>query len=601
MKNYGNYKISFKKLNIIVMMIYLLIFNLILISASTNNPFLKYDEKYQNMRRNLLSNDSFKHIRIIADYYTLDNQNSISSEYKLYIRKILNYAIKLIQIIFKVKQKSSNLQVKSCLDSINIDFIIRGVGIQADLIIFPIVNENENQSENDSLVYGKYCSLDTETMRPTAGYIVFKKYLNTRNKGHEMYNTNLVIHALFHILGFDEELFDKFLDLETNKPKKLTDVVREFQAGTLSIVSNLAIKTAQIYFDCVSLNAINIITPRMNKSVSTHWDGRLMNTDIMTEANHSENVISEITLAFMEDTGWYSVNYYTGGLFRFGKLGTCRFINSKCISNLETENSNDFCSKSGLSMCSSGRLSKGVCYIRDDISDIPNRFQYFDKSVIGGPKSTRYCPIMTMLKIPSNSDKIIENYYMDSCTLGENKLQIKYGETTGLSSACFLTNLARSNDVNFSDIFNSNTAVCYEYKCDYKEFKYNVSFRGGSYPCPESGKITVDNYEGFIFCPSFSLICTKLIECTDLIDCILYKSEAFYNPFMTNNIANNNQILKKSDNRTNYYNSTFSLIDSIEGNKIDFFVDIKEYEVNQSSFLYNCILMIFFVNLFLLF
>jgi hypothetical protein len=32
-----------------------------------------------------------------------------------------------------------------------------------------------------------------------------------------------------------------------------------------------------------------------------------------------EGALSEFTLSFLEDTGWYQVNYYTGGLMKFGK------------------------------------------------------------------------------------------------------------------------------------------------------------------------------------------------------------------------------------------------------------------------------------------
>ena len=41
--------------------------------------------------------------------------------------------------------------------------------------------------------------------------------------------------------------------------------------------------------------------------------------DYMIGADYGETVISEITLAVFEDSGWYKVNYYTGGLFRYGK------------------------------------------------------------------------------------------------------------------------------------------------------------------------------------------------------------------------------------------------------------------------------------------
>ena len=44
-----------------------------------------------------------------------------------------------------------------------------------------------------------------------------------------------------------------------------------------------------------------------------------MLTDYMTSVYYDESVISEITLALFEDSGWYKAEYYTGGLFRYGK------------------------------------------------------------------------------------------------------------------------------------------------------------------------------------------------------------------------------------------------------------------------------------------
>ena len=40
----------------------------------------------------------------------------------------------------------------------------------------------------------------------------------------------------------------------------------------------------------------------------------------MISADYTDVVISDIILALFEDTGLYKVNYYTGGLFRFGKI-----------------------------------------------------------------------------------------------------------------------------------------------------------------------------------------------------------------------------------------------------------------------------------------
>ena len=38
-------------------------------------------------------------------------------------------------------------------------------------------------------------------------------------------------------------------------------------------------------------------------------------------------LITELTLALLEDSGWYEINYYTGGLMRFGKNKGCDYYN----------------------------------------------------------------------------------------------------------------------------------------------------------------------------------------------------------------------------------------------------------------------------------
>ena len=42
----------------------------------------------------------------------------------------------------------------------------------------------------------------------------------------------------------------------------------------------------------------------------SHWEERIFNNEVMTSNSDSENpVISRITLALFEDSGWYRPNY----------------------------------------------------------------------------------------------------------------------------------------------------------------------------------------------------------------------------------------------------------------------------------------------------
>ncbi len=63
----------------------------------------------------------------------------------------------------------------------------------------------------------------------------------------------------------------------------------------------------------------------IRKSVSSgsygvHWDSRIMITDYMIAIDYPDYVISDIILGLLEDTEWFTFNYFAGGLFRFEKM-----------------------------------------------------------------------------------------------------------------------------------------------------------------------------------------------------------------------------------------------------------------------------------------
>ena len=54
-----------------------------------------------------------------------------------------------------------------------------------------------------------------------------------------------------------------------------------------------------------------------------------MLSDYIIYTDYLDLVISDITLALFEDSGFYKVNYYSGGLFKFGKNKGCSFFHNK--------------------------------------------------------------------------------------------------------------------------------------------------------------------------------------------------------------------------------------------------------------------------------
>ena len=105
-------------------------------------------------------------------------------------------------------------------------------------------------------------------------------------------------------------------------------------------------------------------------------------------------VISDITLALFEDSGWYKVKYYTGGLFRYGKNQGCDFLNSYCVNGDVSKYKNDFCITEQTTMCTPGRTHRAMCGLITYPEELEVYYRYFTNSRKGGYLSQAdYCPV----------------------------------------------------------------------------------------------------------------------------------------------------------------------------------------------------------------
>ena len=100
---------------------------------------------------------------------------------------------------------------------------------------------------------------------------------------------------------------------------------------------------ARQHFNCASLIGVPLEDQGETGSVGSHWEARYMLSYYMISTEYFDTTISDITLALFEDSGYYQVNYYSGGLFKFGKNEGCNFFNKKCIINGVTSFPNEFC------------------------------------------------------------------------------------------------------------------------------------------------------------------------------------------------------------------------------------------------------------------
>ena len=193
------------------------------------------------------------------------------------------------------------------------------------------------------------------------------------------------------------------------------------------INSPKVVSIAKKYFNCPTIEGVQLEEYGGTGTFGSHWEEKILLGDYMTGVIYEEEqVISEFTLALLEDTGFYKANYYTGGLMKFGKNKGCDFLNKKCVIdnkvNPEFQNEffNIFDTKYNNYLdpaCTSGRQSRVYHYLLNYEDDaIPSPYQYYGNPKIGGRSSANYCPVFM-----NDIQSIKDIYYLGHCSyIGSN-------------------------------------------------------------------------------------------------------------------------------------------------------------------------------------
>ena len=344
----------------------------------------------------------------------------------------------------------------------------------------------------------------------------------TKIKSKE-YFESIIIHEFTHILGFSNYYFNKYFNNIFSKEDKY-GILRHY------INSAKVVNIARKYFNCSEIEGVELEEYGDKGTAGSHWEARILLGDYMNGVIYAEEqVISEFTLALLEDSGYYKANYYTGGLMRFGKHKGCDFVFNKCINNGEVDSKfkNEFFFEIYDNVviedtsCSSGRQSR-TYHSLSVYSNIPEEFQYYRIKIIGGYYPADYCPVSRGERSTESENR----YYLGHCSdkkgsdvYGRNiyyeidkknyyfksgLISFITGEVLSDNSFCALSSLKKKDEYFFSDIFR---AICYPMFCSEKSLTILVF--DNYIVCPRSGgKITALGFDGHLICPDYNLICS---------------------------------------------------------------------------------------------
>ena len=531
-----------------------------------------------------LKEEKFKDFNIYLDLINIkmDIKKFKLEKYENLFIDSLNKGVETLKSLLKVKRVNSEFMFtdKNITDIGIVDWNKTLLGDKAidslqklgiDLIIF---GKFDDQMDNFTLANAGSRYVDPESGQPLVGIININTKVNFSKIHSKEYFQLIVFHEFTHILGFTRTHFIQYMHNTFSRKDK-------YGIDRTYVNSTKVIEVAKKYYNCPTIDGVELENFGGNGTSGSHWEARILLGEYMNGVLYpEEQVISEFTLALLEDTGYYKANYYTGGLMRYGKGKGCDFINNKCVNStheinplFENEFYDSIYSEYSLdASCSSGRQSR-TYYAWWKYENIPQEYQYFTNKKYGGFSAADYCPVAK--EYSKESDNA---YYTGHCSLKgnggygtqinyeeikgnsktvksytSNDLELITGETYSDHSFCYQSSLIKNSSTFDNSVVR---AVCYETFCSDKSL--TIKINNDYFVCPRpGGKIKVEGYKGYFMCPDYNLMCSGTVLCNDIFDCVEKKSEtkeeSYYNDYTMKTTQNIEVIEIMSFDETNNY------------------------------------------------
>lgn len=447
----------------------------------------------------------------------------------------------------------------------------------SDYLLYMTAKDNPNCQVSGTVFTSTSCNSTVEEGRgkldrPIAGSINICPNALSDSPSDFEYQMNLFLRELISLLGFRTEFYAYFRDSNGNprtardsygKPQKdaststvLVSKTPWITAGQLQnvqrsqenhvVVTPAVRKQAQDHFNCDNLIGV----PLEGNSLS-FWDKRVLMGDLMTSDVQPGSVVSSITLALLEDTGWYQVNYSQAGYLPWGNNFGCTFANGSCLAyalenahavsreqstidrswkplfNIhqlqwgsksefsqavtndqqasDTSNTFPFSSVLNTTMaytqCTYNHRFVGQSNLNLHTSDLQSKYLYFTglysahgsgstsdwKQYGGTDKNTNYCPYYEPMALSSSTTKL--RYYYDCKDPSLTPEKNNFLERYGFSSVCvnFASPWTHGNDS--VTMGNHISSGCYEISCHVLDQSLSIAVAGTAYNCPHSGAV----------------------------------------------------------------------------------------------------------------
>jgi leishmanolysin len=372
----------------------------------------------------------------------------------------------------------------------------RSSGVEADFVIFvtahPTIGSN--------IAYALHCLTD-ERGRPIAGH--FNWGPNQIDASKFELQLGVAIHEISHALGMSSSHFNRFIDPVTGAPKGATslETAEEFtgNGAKLSvdlIVTPLVTQAVREHFGCPTLAGAQIENQGSSGTRGSHWEKRLFQNEYMTGTAAADPVLSKVTLALFEDSGWYKANFSAAEPLYWGRNLGCGFATRGCNST-NWNQPGYYCDTPQTTSCTFDYRSRGICGRVQHGAPIPAQFQLFSDPTLGGFETLAdYCPYYTPLDA-------------GLCEVAGNAIASDpRGQGFGEASRCFFSSL---NAEATQTLPAPLDGACYKHACTKSEdlgVALKVELGGVWYDCPTGQRVRVAGFHGTVICPDNAAFCS---------------------------------------------------------------------------------------------
>lgn len=393
-----------------------------------------------------------------------------------------------------------------------------GSGIKnADFVFYVSALQTERCHKGLTVAYAAHCQQEAALDRPIAGHAnLCPDSINT--KPQELQTLlSTVKHEILHALGFSVSLYAFFRD-ENGKPRtpRKPDTGKPFLNEKLQIhqwsestirkivrpkwsvrggyttkhidmmVTPRVVEEVRNHFNCSRLEGAELEDQGGEGTALTHWEKRILENEAMTGTHTQSPVFSRITLALMEDSGWYKPNYSMAAPLSWGKGLGCDFVMRSCKEWIQANSDrgrsiHPFCSKVKRdplqTECTDDRNSVALCNLIKHDYELPKEYQNFDsinhvsdgeEGYYGGSVSLAdHCPYIQEFTWRSKNVVVRGSHcqFEDNNPKSEKNFAL---ESYGEGSKCFdhTENMWEERSCRQTREWQHWGSGCYQYKCE---------------------------------------------------------------------------------------------------------------------------------------